>query len=47
MIKIADTKVGSSNVIFLPKAVRVALGIKDECLLEWYVDGEKIVVKKE
>jgi len=46
MRKIATSKVMRKFLISLPKAVREALDIKPGEYIDWYIEGDKIVVKK-
>jgi len=46
VMKIGESKVTSKYLVVLPKAVRLALNLKRGDYVEWYIEGEKIVVKK-
>ena len=45
-MKIAESNVSHKYLVHLPKAVRVALNIKEGDVIEWHIEGEKIIVKK-
>lgn len=46
MKKIASSKIMKKYIISIPKAVREALDIKPGDYIEWFVDGDKITIKK-
>ncbi len=45
-MKIAETRISKKNTTAVPSAVRKALNLKAGDVIEWHVEGEKIVVKK-
>lgn len=45
-LKIAETKVSNQMTTFIPKPVRVALSLKPGDLLEWYVEGDEVKVRR-
>lgn len=44
-VKIGESKI-TRNSVFLPKSVRIALDLKDGDVVEWWVEGGKIVIRK-
>lgn len=46
MKKIASSKVMKKYIINIPKAVREALDVRPGDYIDWFVDGDKIVIKK-
>jgi len=46
VLKVGESKVTSKYLVVLPKAVRIALNLKRGDYLEWYIEGEKVIVRK-
>ena len=46
MREIAKTKLSASSITTVPKAVKLFLGLEQGDEIGWYVEDEKIVVKK-
>lgn len=45
-MKIAETRVSPKYTTTVPSAVRKALGLEAGDVIEWHVEGDKIVVRK-
>ncbi len=46
MKKIASSKIMKKYIINIPKAVREALDIKPGDYIDWFVNGDRITIKK-
>jgi len=44
-MKIGESKL-SRNMTAVPKPVRVALNLESGDVIEWYIEGDEIIVKK-
>lgn len=45
-MKVAETRVTRGYITTVPKPVREALGLGEGSVIEWHIEGEKIVVKR-
>ncbi len=45
-VKVGETKLTSKYLVTVPKAVREALELKRGDIIEWHIEGDKVVVRK-
>mgnify|MGYP000288813315 CR=1 FL=1 len=45
-MKVGETKLSSNYLVTVPKAIREALGLKKGDIIEWHIEGDKVVVRK-
>lgn len=45
-MKVAETKLTRGNITTVPKAVRMALKLEEESVLEWHVENNRVEVRK-
>jgi len=46
VMKVGESKVTSKYLVVLPKAIRLALNLKRGDYVEWYIEGDKVIVRK-
>lgn len=46
MKKLGTTKVGQFCKVVIPKSARVLIEVKERDKIDWFYDGENIIVKK-
>lgn len=46
MKKIGSSKIMKKYIISIPKVVREILGIEPGDYIEWFIDGDRIVIEK-
>jgi len=46
MKKVSSTKVMKKYIVTIPKAIRIALDLKPGDFIDWFIDEDKVIVRK-